>query len=349
LYGVVIGFGLATKVTTAPLAFIPLVMLRTFRQRATFAATVVVALLLFTAPIWPQYPQLVHWADQVLSHQGSGGTGPAGGVPLALWATRVVRLALGDPILAVLVALGAAALMHGRALPPRTGPDRLLAGLVLCGIAQFMFAGLQPTNPHYLLASRATAGLLLWMILERAPRARAWATESRLRAAGVLAAVLLIVSVLPLWPREQRWLDAAAIEHELETRYPGAARVLYRGASSIAYPLQRGNWEAGSPYTDVLAARYPHTYSYHSSPCCTFRREPPGLFDWSGRRIELAELQQRYERVVFVGVRLFDEDGAPLDVLPDDDYPPSAWGPLPATLREVFQRGGEAIHEVVAD
>src|SRR5262249_11941044 len=146
--------------------------------------------------------------------------------------------------------------------------------------------------------------------------------------------------------QRQRSVDVAAVQHELDMRYASSAKVFYRGASSVAYYLQRGNWEADSPYTEALTATYPNSYFYHSSLCCTWRGSPIGLFDWGGRPMNLADLQARYDHVVFVGARLLDEHGGVNGLLPDDDYP-SNWGPVPVPLREVFRRGNEAIYEVV--
>lgn len=351
MYGAVVGFGLVTKLTTAPLALIPLLVLRNVREVAWFATAVAVSFVLFTAPIWSEYPRFARKMIEDVTHGAAGGSG-APTLTISQWLTRLLQLGLADPILATLLVVGATMLARRglsqiSARRSWTPTDRLMIGVVLCGIAVFIMAAIKPADAHYLLPARATAGLLVWLVIDRVPRARSWTTQPRLLALGAATALLLVLPVLPFWREQQRKLDVAAVQHELDVHYASSAKVFYRGASSVAYFLQRGNWEAGSPYTEALSAMYPNVYFYHSSPCCTWRGAPIGLFDWGGQRMNLADVQAGYDKVVFVGARLLDEHGGVSGRLPDDDHPASNWGPVPAPLREVFRRGDEAIYEVV--
>src|SRR6185369_4553060 len=87
-YGAVVGFGVAVKLTFAPLALVPAAVLRTRREAALYAVSIVGSFVLSTAPIWSQYQRLALWVMDLITHQGPYGHGPAGMMSLSTWLTR---------------------------------------------------------------------------------------------------------------------------------------------------------------------------------------------------------------------------------------------------------------------
>lgn len=341
VYGALVGFGMAVKLTFAPLALIPLLVLRTARELAWFGVATVISFVLSTAPIWSQYPRLPGWVAGVAARDGMRrfDSGAAGLPSLSTWLAHLAELIAIDPLsTALLIAAAAIALRalvtSSRDRTPWPSSDRLVAGLVLCSIVDLLLVANQPDG-HYLVPVVATRGLLLWLVIARAPTAFRWATERRLLGAGIVIAAVAVLArpvalaVGSVTPRAA----AAAIQHQLDTAYADTPKVLYRGASSVAYNLQQGNWLSGGYYTDALAAQYPRLLFYDG--------EGAGLCDWRGQPTDAAT-DGRVTRKVFVGGRLSETGQGQYGSLLRGD---GLWRPPPLPLREIFHAGDEAIYE----
>lgn len=345
MYGAVVGFGMAVKLTFGPVALVPLLMLRTLKEMAWFAAAIIVSFVVSTLPIWPQYPRLVSWIVGIAMRDGQRryGNGAAGLAPLSAWLANLGGLAVRDPVFAALL-IAAAVILAGRLFSatgrgrPWTSTDRLLAGLTLCGVVQFLLTANQPES-YYLFAARGTAGLLLWLVIERSPRVRRWTTEGRLLSVGVVLVAGMIVAGIIAFvvPPASLDADAAAIQDRLDAQYANTAKILYVGASSPAYALHQGNWNSGGHYAEALSKRYPGLHFYDGW------EGGAGLCDWNGQPASLAEITERSRGAIFVGGHLVETGNGQLS-LPWGET--GLWSPPPARLHEVFRRGDEAIYEV---
>jgi hypothetical protein len=330
--GAVIGFGMAVKITFAPLALIPLLMLRRVDEIARFAVAGVVSFLLSTAPIWPEYPRLFEWVVGLATHQDRYGHGPQGLAPLSTWIANSRVIVAGDPALCALLLAAALILLarlvrHLRRASAWSNSDRLMAGIVLAAFAQFIVTAKQPAH-HYLLPARGTAGLLLWLVLERLPAVTRGTTDALLRLSGVAAAAWMISIGRPFEPSAD-----AAVQARLDESYRSWAKVYYAGSSSVPYALHVGHWICGRHYTATLAQRYPGTYHYHGWGGT--------LSDWGGNEIDLDTLRRRHGGVVFVGGRLVHTAAGRLRLAGGD----GSWTAPPAQLTETFRAEGEAIYE----
>jgi hypothetical protein len=327
LYGAAVGLGIAVKITFVPLALLPLALLRTAAERVWFAIAAVLVFALCTAPIWPGYPRLLKWVVDVASHEEQYGQGRLGLPSLSTYLGNLVHLIAVDALLVALV-LGAAcvAFAHRRAWSAGSVPaiDRLLIAVALAGALHFALVATHPEE-HYLVPLRAAGGFFLWLLIEASPRIARQATERRLLALGVLAAVMTLLMI----PRSMLSNDAQ-IQQQLQAHYRGYAKVFYAGSSSVPHALEIGNRIAGYRYADFLAATYPDVYALNawSGP----------LSDWNGSPIELADLSRRYEGIVLVGERRGDL----AERLPAGD---GGWAAV--EIRETYHSGRESISEVL--
>jgi hypothetical protein len=79
--GILIGFGLATKITFAPLCLAILIP-QTGKRRIIALFSFFVSLFLFTLPLLYHYRHLLHWTERLIIYNDVYGTGSAGLPPL---------------------------------------------------------------------------------------------------------------------------------------------------------------------------------------------------------------------------------------------------------------------------
>jgi len=78
LFGLLAGFGLATKATFIPLAILPILLLKGKSARWTYLLSLVPFFILFTAPAIPAYPHMAKWFLGLSTHTGTYGQGSSG-------------------------------------------------------------------------------------------------------------------------------------------------------------------------------------------------------------------------------------------------------------------------------
>jgi hypothetical protein len=104
LLGFVLGAGIVTKITFAPLTLFVLALPGIVSVAlAGFAAAF--AMAFFTLPIWPQLGAMLSWHRRLLTHQGPYGYGPAGLPPVASLADGAWSLLYAEPIFLVAIAV----------------------------------------------------------------------------------------------------------------------------------------------------------------------------------------------------------------------------------------------------
>jgi hypothetical protein len=328
LYGGVVGLGIAVKLTFAPLAFVPLALMRTVKDVVSFALAVTISFAICTAPIWSEYPRLISWVVVLALKQGSYGKGPEGPAQLSSWLANFADVVVGEAVLAALMVAAGVSLLARRQTWKRramSSIDRLLVGLVLAGAAQFALTALIPGS-HYFTPMRGTSGVLLWLVLETSPPLARWATGNRLLAVGVLAVGATLLT-LPFSLRS----DDAEIQKRLSANYERWAKVFSAGSTSVAYSLWIGNWFSGYCHADLLSARYPDVY--------VFNGWTGSLSDWRGNQLELTDLRNGHAGVVLVGPRRLGARFA----LP---WGGDTWRPPPGALHDTFMGEHEAIYEI---
>lgn len=83
--GVLIGFGMVTKITFAPLA-LSILIFQGIKPKLFAIISSLVTIIFLTIPIWDRYPQMFHWFLGILIHAGNYGHGAIGLPPLeSLW------------------------------------------------------------------------------------------------------------------------------------------------------------------------------------------------------------------------------------------------------------------------
>ncbi len=302
-FGLVAGFGVATKITMAPIFVLPLVVLGTPRRIAIYGVAAFLSLVLFAAPALPMLPDFVAWIAKIGGSTGPYGAGAGGLIDLSVYPKSVLRL-LKRPLMhgAILLAMPTlviALVRHRRGADVPKPELRLLAGILAAQIAQTLIVAKQPSAhymiPSYILSAAALAAVwLTW--LKMCADAR---MERRLRLA--LAGILPVVLALQLhatWKTEREFTAgrelALAVDND---RFEQCARVTFTMASSLSYALMNGDFITGGRFKERLAAIGPKQdfwleHSWHWSPL-TFR-------SWRGEE-DISATLARFPCAVFRG------------------------------------------------
>ncbi|MBK7214451.1 MAG: hypothetical protein IPH88_14350 [Bacteroidales bacterium] len=78
LLALAVGFGLATKVTFAPIAILGFLVISGFRNKIIYSISVIPAFVLFTMPAWAAYKLMFRWFLGLGTHTGVYGQGKSG-------------------------------------------------------------------------------------------------------------------------------------------------------------------------------------------------------------------------------------------------------------------------------
>jgi len=226
--GVIVGVGVAAKVTFLPLALIPLVVLRGRWPRVAFVMWTVLALFISLIPILPRARQVARWFVHLAFRKGAYGSGDPGLIETSSILPGLKLLAPAEPVFLATLALCWLVLLvlwikwrvachRGASFQPDRGADAgrrqaqqsrtdswhkaglsVLLALCIAGLAQFLFAAKRPV-PHYMLPAFSLMGaqvVVVLCLLGRAALDRARNEAAPVSARGKL--FLLSFSVLVL-------------------------------------------------------------------------------------------------------------------------------------------------------
>jgi hypothetical protein len=243
-FGVVAGFGAATKVTAAPVFLMPVFLLATPAALTLYTLAALVAFAFFTLPMAGHYPVFLAWLGKVFLTSGVHGRGTETVVNLAVYPGEIVRMLKRPPLHIVLafslLALGVAGWQAYRRRPLPTLEIRALAGICVAQIAQAVVVAKQPGGqymiPAYVLSALALAVLANLLLAWRSeqPRFRVWSQR------GVAAVVVgfVLAQGFTVVRLGSELAEVRQISLALDNRrFESCARVYYYAASSPTFAL----------------------------------------------------------------------------------------------------------------
>ncbi|MDA1089894.1 MAG: hypothetical protein O3A85_06240 [Proteobacteria bacterium] len=264
-FGVLAGFGVATKITAFPIFLLPLFVLAGAGDRiwdglkpmALYGVAALVALIIFTLPAMGAYDVFFNWMMTVSQGNGAyGGTVPVD--QLVAYPLQVLKL-FKRPAFHVPFILGVVAVIF--ALRRRTGPApevRLLAGVLVAQFAHALLIAKQP-NAIYMIPSFVLiplAFVLVWRLGERLLARRFFLGMAILLAILVVAQGVGVSKLI----REAAANRDQALSVNMD-RFKGCARVYSYAASSRSYALLLGDYVTGGRFGRLLGATGPsHDY-----------------------------------------------------------------------------------------
>lgn len=264
VWGLVAGFGVATKLTAAPVFVLPVFLLGGWRPVLAYGAASLAGFGFFILPAAGTFYKFLSFVAVVTKGSGAYGTGAQTVIDVAQYPKALFKIlkrtAAALPVLIALAALGTAAWRSRRGRSVPSLELRALAGIGLAVFLQAMAVAKQPTAnymvPSYMLLPLAVVvGWRFWAGLNAgAGRFGVWAK----RVAAVAGIVVLALQAKHVFDQD-RELDArrrAALTPN-DVLFDQCARIYFFPSSSPTFALQMGDWWSGSLFPDAVAARIP--------------------------------------------------------------------------------------------
>ena len=85
LFGLIGGFGMATKITFLPILVIPFLLLKGKLNKLIYVVSIIFSFVLFTLPAVPRYPAMFDWVFNIGTHTGIYGAGNTGFIDSAVY------------------------------------------------------------------------------------------------------------------------------------------------------------------------------------------------------------------------------------------------------------------------
>jgi len=193
-FAIVAGFGVATKLTAAPIFLLPLFLVPRHRDRLVYMIASLVAFVIFTLPAAGAYQEFAEWVAQIAMSSGAHGAG-AGVIDLDNYPGAVAKI-FKRPSLRVPMILSVLALTVVWCRRCERFPDletRAILGIVVAQMAHILFVAKHPAA-HYMLPSFMVSSLSTVLALRCLWKA--WPSGWPLAQSGAsIAAVLLAIFV----------------------------------------------------------------------------------------------------------------------------------------------------------
>jgi len=321
LFGIVVGFGLATKITFLPLAVLPFFIIPGFLPAVLYIAAAVMAVIVFTIPIIPQYPTFFKFLYLISTHRGIYGHGDKSILDIddySLGLFLVIKENIPF-IIIFLVSIAVLVLVYSRrrlkkipGTPARDIRSRLLLGVMAVQIIGILFVA-RHFKSKYLIPELCLGTLALYLVyLQREqfyrgaklPAPAAPMVKKRFTWRGAVCIFLGVFSFLHTLQgisdfqrsRSEKLEEAMRIEKKLNGEFKDYCVVYYYNASSVIFGLEFGDqW---TPlYGDLLNRVYGEKYFYNN--------KGHYIFSWGRgkkKRIPLEKLKTRCNnKVLFFG------------------------------------------------
>ncbi|HKR19271.1 MAG TPA: hypothetical protein VJS41_03930 [Stellaceae bacterium] len=279
-----VAFGVACKITFAPLGLAPLIAMRSGSRRVAYVVAAAILFALWMVPEIPNLAPMVVWFTALAKGSGAYGHGPQTVVAWATYPHHFAKLFFARPLFLAAFAAGVVALIVGRRGTPGA---RLLLALLTAQLVQIALVAKHPSG-HYILPALELAGPVLglaWFVVSESGRLSPF-LAGRIGAL-VLAAIVVAQGIAFIGQdAEMRRRAAGAQAIDLARDLPRCAHVYDFMASAPSAAWFYNDSFAGQRYAAQLKALMPPN-DYFVEPW----RGP--IENWDGA-VPAATLVQQY-------------------------------------------------------
>jgi hypothetical protein len=274
VFGLLVGLAVAAKITAAPLAVIPLVLLSGLAARALFAGVALVTMALATLPAWPALHVFISFITGIATHSGTYGSGKPSVFDFAEYLAGLKHLAQQNwgaipvtvGLLGVIAASALALRVRREGGAEETAARKaLVATVAMQGVTYLLVA--RHAASHYILPAVVMAGLTAALSIHAARLLAPAAT----RRVGWVAAVLLGFFAFKyaqgigarraeLAARRDAQVQVVA---KLDREFRGVRVLHYYSSSSPAYALHFADGYTGGAWSRLVSDRYPDHLFYN--------------------------------------------------------------------------------------
>ena len=262
--GAMAGFGVATKLTAAPLFLLPLFLLGGWRGLVAYGASAAAAFLLFTAPALPNFAPFLDLAANALTHSGPYSSGDKAVIDMAVYPRAVFGVA-SRPVVHLQLLFGLAALAvwawrRRRGLAVPAFELRALAGLTLAVFVAVLAVAMQPTA-NYMIPIYMQMPLAVILLVRFVAGLKPWDAAFRRRAARAGLGALAVVIAVQATAVGREYADLASKKAQArridDGLFAACARIYFFPASSPSFALFLGDWWTGGRHGAAVAAQVP--------------------------------------------------------------------------------------------
>lgn len=165
LFGLLMGFSLATKINTMPLLLLPLLFIPGFSKKFTFLIIVFISFILFTFPIARYYKMLFYWIVSLFLHSGNYGTGSLNIFDLSKVYENLITFIKSEPIIFYTLVFSLVIIIKQIAQKKYNIHLKILGGFFLVQIG-FLVMVLKHFELHYFIPVIPTIAVNLFIILQ---------------------------------------------------------------------------------------------------------------------------------------------------------------------------------------
>lgn len=304
-FAVITGFGLASKIIFAPLVFIPLILLVSWKDKFRYILLSILSFVIFTIPIIPRYPHMMKWFLSLFTHSGIYGSGKAGIIDPSQYLISLQEILNGEPVYKLIfkaTLLFITTLLIIKIIKGRWNKDysfKILIAVVTAQALGYLVVAKHP-GLSYLMAYESLSAINIIVIIDMLIR--------NIRMSNLVKLILPSIILLPLLVLginnglKAKWLlytgEGNVITgkawNSLDISSDSLAIIgVNPGPSPIAAHFF-GNAYSSSRYSDSLMKVYPNQYILN-----TYGKQ---LVNWKFEEVSIDSLYKKYNgNVVIVG------------------------------------------------
>ncbi len=293
LFGLLAGFGMATKITSIGIYFLPLFLLGNIRSLALYGGTAALSMVFFTLPAAGIYGDMIGHINNISVGSTEIGVAKKPFIDLAQYPSELLRVS-SRPVFFIVLLTGLSTVGYLLFQSRRHNTDfpvagKLLAGLCLGDIVQALIVAKHPSG-HYMIPvlTLSTLGMALLYQIWRDQRRRQGTGGRLLKTVFLLLLIGLFGAQTTAGLKLDRQFQsrvAVASQHE-DQRFDSCARIYFWAAATPSYALQMGDFMTKNRFTSPLGQLRPANDFWFEVEAKEFR-------DWNGP-YPLAEIIAAY-------------------------------------------------------
>jgi len=329
VYAIITGLGLSLKFNFIPFLVLPLFMLRSWKEKGSFALLTAGFFYLFTFPLFVKTRTFYRWIKALILHSGVYGTGKNNVLDVSQFLSHLSTMMHGQKFLFATILVGLLLLMASYLPPLRQRLKGSTLPSLLAGMLVAEMLGILLVAKHYSERYLIPELLLVVPLLFICIQVLIHLLPERFRRVEYLlyALIVFLIAIHPQTFRQHRMylpLKRKTYEAKLES-----IRFLRQLPAPDALLLSSDNWSIRPEYGlffgmvmtpggtnlfgSTLNTLYPNSY--------LFKEYTGSFFDWYDKPHPAQEIVEKYPATLLVTNRYTKEDFAKLEgvfrALPD--------------------------------